>query len=244
VDVRFWVLAFFLLSFLFQGSVMLPGTAGYGAIFHDREDDDVPFHMEWTDQVKTELYKRILYFNWLRFVEYSISGTDVLLIIAVVSGIVDYELLLAIGALSFSCMILGLIAEWSLRIHTVLYHQTQITKKTDPHDLSSIMKRITKYSFWTAHLLGWVCIIIPWHIIFQHYNAWYNQCGSETKPPPFVIYIVWLEVLLFAAFGLVQALQWWWPYKRRAAEVAYIALSLSAKTILGIFISANVLVQD
>ncbi len=244
MDIRFFVLFFFGLSFAFQGFIMLPGKTGYSEIFRDEHDDDVPYNKDWSVELRQEWLKRILYFNWLRFVEYSISGTTVLFVIAIVSGIVDYELLLAICALSFSCMVLGLIAEWSLRVHTVLYAQSQSFPKGDLNKFSSTMKRTTKYCFWTSHLLGWVCIIIPWHIIFQHYNAWYRQCGSDTKPPEFVIYVVWLEVILFASFGIIQLLQWWFPYKRRATEVAYITLSILAKAILGLFISANVLMPD
>lgn len=219
----------------------MAGKGGYGEIFKDKEDDDVPFQMHWSADVKEQWYRRMLYFNWLRFVEYSLSGTDVLFVIALISGIVDYETLLLICTLSFSCMILGLIAEWALRNHTVIYYQS-LDKGSS--EVASIMKRHLKYCFWTSHLLAWVCIILPWHIIFQHYNGWFKQCGSETKPPDFIQLVVWLQVLLFASFGAVQLVQWWWPYKRRLAEVIYIALSISAKMSLGLLISANVLMQE
>ena len=80
--------------------------------------------------------------------------------------------------------------------------------------------------------------------MFLHYNSWFKQCGNNTQPPEFVKYIVWLQALLFLSFGVVQIAQKVYPHRRRAAELAYILLSLVAKGSLGLILAVNVLMQE
>lgn len=239
-NLLYLVCIFFVLSFGFQLAVMIPCRGGYQKIFTGKEDDDVPF--EWADD-KTKWLERMLYFNWLRFVEYSISGSLVLLIVGMISGILDIELLACIFVLSAACMIFGLVAEWSLRIYVVLKHSEQDMEGTTKH---VIMRQLTM-SFWLAHILAWICIMVPWYIIIQHYMGWFNQCGSPegtSQPPDFVKAIVWLQVILFTSFGVVQVMQWFYPHKRRVAEIIYISLSFIAKGLLGLILAFTVIMQD
>ena len=43
---------------------------------------------------------------------------------------------------------------------------------------------ILRINFWISHLLGWLCIAIPWGIVIQQLNTWYEPCSAETLIPP------------------------------------------------------------
>lgn len=241
INLLWLVASFFALSFGFQLAVMIPCTGGYNKIFRSMDNDDVTFELA---QDKGVWVSSMLYFNWLRFVEYSFSGSIVLASIAIVSGIVDSELLLCIVFLSGACMIFGLVAEWCLRILVVLKNSDLKVDAADQPVVKNVMLRMLTKAFWVAHFAGWICIIVPWYIIFKHYASWWGMCKSNSEPPEFVRYIVWLQIVLFASFGVVQFWQWFQPHRRRTAELAYIILSLSAKASLGGILAANVLFQD
>ena len=172
--------------------------------------------------------------------------------IALIAGIADFELLLLIYVLGAACMLMGLGAEYCLRI----YHSLKMLsseKMSMPANIKKIVVDVIvpqlRGAFWILHLFAWVCIIVPWYIIYKHYMAWWEMCttpntkGEDVKPSPpeFVKAIVWMQIVLFFLFGLVQLIQYRYPHKRRLAEVAYIILSLTAKVMLGSMLAANVL---
>lgn len=63
---------------------------------------------------------REMRFNWLRFVEYSISGSLVQLSVALTAGIVDAELIACMFTMSATCMLLGIVADALWRGRNVL----------------------------------------------------------------------------------------------------------------------------
>jgi hypothetical protein len=243
LNLLYLVVIFFCLSFLFQLMVMVPSGFGYDKIFLGANDDDILYSQS---ENKPRWCKRILYFNWLRFIEYSISGSLVLFIISMIAGIVDIELLACIFFLSAACMIFGLVAEWFLRMHTVLTKCSFVMGGSNPNDvaLKQLFVKLTRRGFWASHIVGWLCILVPWIIIILHYISWFEQCGRATKPPDFVNAVVWAQFLLFTSFGFVQAWQWFYPHKRRMAEILYISLSFAAKGLLGLLLSFTVLAQE
>jgi hypothetical protein len=145
---------------------------------------------------------RELHFNWWRFVEYSASGSLVLITIALLAGIVDVELLVCMFFMAATCMLLGIVAEFALRAKNVLKKVldfVQINTETKRRDrgfqppsteeqhplyiLKDVVQNIydkLDWCFSMAHALGWVCIIVPWAIIVVHYAAWWSMCDAET----------------------------------------------------------------
>lgn len=266
VDLAWCLVLFFALSFIFQLGVSVyswVAKSGYYAIFHNdrttnkdtnedlmqyrafmqsnRSDDEM---RDWADDM--------LRFNWARFVEYSVSGSVVLCTISLVAGISDYDLLLCIFLLSASCMLMGLGAEYCMRISFALKMIANIIEKTNQTLATLIIKVIVpqlRAAFWILHAMAWVCIILPWYIISLHYRGWWNQCttpnakgeATKTEPPDFVKAIVVMQGILFMLFGVVQLVQFFFPHKRRVVEVTYILLSLTAKVLLGAILMANVL---
>ena len=245
---------------------------GYTNIFSSPDPDDYTLESLTTEEDGKNKSKdkqllnavlvwcsRMLAFNVLRFYEYSISGSLVLFTIALVSGISDMELLMCIYVLAFACMIFGLVAEYAMRVRTVInafrINIVQYMEK-DPFDaghrksvefILNIIASQLHVAFWLSHIVAWVCILVPWYIIYMHYLGWWDQCKStkpqkrSTEPPSFVKAVVWIQIFLYTLFGVVQLVQYIVPHKRRAAEVAYIILSLTAKLILGAILATQVL---
>ena len=264
-------MGFFLLSSAFQLVVSIMSTcqSGYYAIFASPELGDETYEERFVGNIVDGKVKPFLYaavgrwcsdmlaFNVLRFVEYTFSGSLVLVIISVVAGIVDIELLACIFLLSATCMLLGLVAEYCMRGSIVLKVVQSNMKGSGADPLMHVLYIVRgqlKVAFLVSHILAWLCIILPWYIIYLHYLSWWNQCGftvnasgtkpattSEPQPPDFVKAIIFVQAILYLLFGLVQLVQFFLPHKRRAAEVSYIILSLTAKVILGSILAANVL---
>ena len=140
-----WLVAsFFALSAIFQLAVCFAGekTAHlYNDMFginkvgknqvapaSDDSDEDQALVTQDNDEnqqtqrpdVKVLHCRGVLTINWLRYVEYSVSASVMMLCIALVSGILDLHLLMCIFFLTFACMLLGYGAEILLRISQVL----------------------------------------------------------------------------------------------------------------------------
>ena len=139
---------------------------------------------------------RMLSFNVLRFYEYSISGSLVLVTIAMVAGITDSELLMCIYLLAGACMIFGLVAEYAMRGRVVLNTLKEQLAKKDGYDklfdgavidfeaVLRVMSTQLHWVFWISHILAWFCIGLPWYIIVMHYRAWWEQCQASATPLP------------------------------------------------------------
>lgn len=120
-------------------------------------------------QVRSEVMISDLRFNFMRFIEYSLSGTLVLLSMALVSGIVDKDILTCITVMSGVCMLLGITGEAMLRVSNIL-KQIEDAPKLDESSKNVIM-RCREWTFWAGyvlpHVLGWLCILPPLAIILN-----------------------------------------------------------------------------
>lgn len=158
--------------------------------------------------------------NWMRFVEYAMSASVMLVCIALTTGVRDFVTLLIICILNISTQALGAFNE----------------RSRDP---------ITRNS---SFLLAWFCCLSSYAIIFWYFGVAVDK--SDTDVPDFVIGIVVGQFIIFNLFGLVQWIQLYgrdWAcigIVGRESELAYCILSLAAKTILGWLIYANVIVAD
>lgn len=266
IDLAWCVIVFFALSFSFQIGVSVYswiGKTGYYNIFHnDREgkdtDEELQSYRQFIASTESNDTKNVsmwcsdmLAFNWARFVEYTFSGSLVLCTIALISGIVDYELLMCIFLLSASCMLMGLGAEYCMRASFALKMLSSPKSGLPEYarKLAETMMRQQRTAFVVLHATAWLCLALPWYIIFMHYRGWWEQCNTvDTKgesinpqPPDFVKAIIFMQGILFLVFGLVQLAQFFYPHKRRVTEVTYIGLSLTAKVLLGSILAANIL---
>lgn len=154
--------------------------------------------------------------NIFRWVEYSLSSSVMILLIAQLNGISDYAALLAIAGVNVSMILFGWLQE----------------KFTTPGD-----------GQWLPFIFGCIAGAIPW-VIFT-IQLLTPGSASDISAPGFVYAIVFSLFIFFNCFALVQYLQYrakgkWANYLR--GEKSYIALSFVAKSLLAWQIFAATLV--
>jgi len=145
--------------------------------------------------------------NRARWIEYSISASTMMVAIAMLVGIYDAGLLLAIFALTAVMNLLGLVME----IHN------QSTQKTN----------------WVSYIIGCLSGIVPWLVIGLYF--WAAAQFGDGKIPDFVYGIYVSIFIFFNCFAINMILQYkkwgkWSDYLY--GERVYIILSLVAKSLL------------
>lgn len=154
--------------------------------------------------------------NIFRWVEYSLSSSVMIFLIAQLNGISDYAALLAIFGVNVSMILFGWLQE----------------KYTTPGD-----------GQWLPFIFGCIAGIVPWIIIVTQLLSPGGPAGATA--PGFVYGIVISLFILFNCFALVQYRQYrakgkWANYLR--GEKTYIILSFTAKSLLAWQIFAATLV--
>ena len=154
--------------------------------------------------------------NIFRWVEYSISSSLMILLIAQITGISDYGALIGIVGVNASMILFGWLQE--------RYAQPG---KGD----------------WLPFIFGCIAGIIPWLIVLVSVLS--PGSPSDATPPAFVYGIIISIFVPFNTFAYVQYKQYkakgkWSNYLR--GERAYIVLSFVAKATLAMQIFANTLI--
>ena len=144
--------------------------------------------------------------NYFRWVEYSISSSVMIVLIAQICGISDAAALLAIFGVNASMILFGWLQE----------------KYERPGS-----------GGWLPFIFGCIAGIVPWLAILLYVVA--PGSTSSAEPPAFVYGIVISLFIFFNVFALVQWAQYkrvgrWADYL--AGERTYIVLSLVAKSAL------------
>ncbi len=157
--------------------------------------------------------------NRFRWVEYSLSSTLMIALIALVSGITDLAALVAISFANIAMILFGWIME-------------MVNKPGDK-------------AWWTPFWFGSIAGIGPWIATYGYVAVNVTREGAE-GPPGFVYGILVTIFLLFNCFALNQYLQYkgigkWKDYIY--GESVYIVLSLVAKSLLAWQIFANTLIE-
>lgn len=144
--------------------------------------------------------------NTARWVEYSVSATLMMLLIAQLCGITDVAALLAIGGVNASMILFGWLQE----------------RYVEPGSRQ-----------WLPFTFGSIAGIVPWLAIAIYVLA--PGSNSAATPPGFVYGIIVSLFVFFNVFALNQWLQYkqvgrWRDYI--FGEKVYVALSLTAKSAL------------
>ena len=153
--------------------------------------------------------------NYFRWVEYSLSSSVMIVLIAQIVGISDFAALLGLFGVNASMILFGWLQE----------------KYEDPG--GSLL----------PFVFGCLAGIVPWIVVIVMVIA--PGADSDVQTPGFVYGIVVSLFVLFNSFALVQWLQYkpvgrWSDYMR--GERAYIILSLVAKSLLAWQVFANTLI--
>ena len=155
--------------------------------------------------------------NPFRWLEYSLSASVMVVLVAMLSGIADYVALLALFGVNAAMIFLG----WLMEL-------------LNPPDRARTR--------WLPFVLGCVVGAVAWIAIAVQIGV---SAGRGDAPPTFVYAIFVSLFVLFNSFAVNQALQYarlgrWRDY--RYGERWYLLLSLVAKTLLAWQVFANVLV--
>lgn len=154
--------------------------------------------------------------NPVRFYEYALSSSLMVVLIGMLTGLWDLGALILIFGINAMMNLFGIMME--------LHNQT--TQKTD----------------WTAFIYGCIAGVIPWIVIFIYFVGAINS--GDAKPPAFVYAIIPTLFVFFNIFAINMVLQYkkvgrWRDYL--FGERVYIILSLTAKTVLAWLIFAGTL---
>jgi len=157
--------------------------------------------------------------NRFRWVEYSLSSTLMIVLIALTTGITDLAALLAISFANIAMILFGWIME--------------------------MVNAPDRKTWWTPFWFGCIAGIGPWVAIVGSLIANLTREGAQ-GPPGFVYGIIVTIFLFFNCFAINQWLQYqqvgrWRDYL--FGERVYIVLSLVAKTALAWQIFANTLID-
>ena len=154
--------------------------------------------------------------NPVRFYEYALSSSLMIVLIGMLSGLWDLGAIILIFGINAMMNLFGIMME----LHN------QHTDQTD----------------WTAFIYGCIAGIIPWIVIFIYFIG--SVSSGDAKPPAFVYAILPTLFVFFNIFAVNMVLQYkkvgrWKDYL--FGERIYIILSLSAKTVLAWLIFAGTL---
>ena len=154
--------------------------------------------------------------NPIRFYEYALSSSLMIVLIGQLVGIWDLGSIILMFFLNATMNLFGIMME---------YHN-QYTEKTN----------------WLSFIYGSVAGIVPWVVIMIYFLSALNSSGA--KPPAFVYAIIPTIFVFFNSFAINMVLQYkkkgaWKDYL--VGERAYIILSLLAKTALAWMIFAGTL---
>jgi len=145
--------------------------------------------------------------NPVRFYEYALSSSLMIVLIGMLVGITDIAAIILIFTVNATMNLFGIMME----LHN------QFTRKTN----------------WTAFIYGCIAGIVPWIVIMLYFVGAVNS--GDAKPPAFVYTIVPTLFVFFNIFAINMVLQYkkvgrWKDYLY--GERVYIILSLAAKTVL------------
>lgn len=156
-----------------------------------------------------EIYKKGLKnnINAFRWIEYSLSSSLMIVLIAMLSGMFDFPSLVLIFALNATMNLFG----WIMEEHN------KTTEKTN----------------WLSFIFGCFAGIVPWAVIALYFYSAIASSGDSV--PTFVYFILVTLFIFFNIFPINMILQYkkigpWRNYL--FGEAMYIVLSLLAKSAL------------
>lgn len=160
--------------------------------------------------------------NSLRWIEYSITATIMIVVISLSSGTVELNAQVLIAVMIACSMLLGDIIEKTMGTKVAI----------------------------TATIAAWLLVLSAWAIIIKNYEFAAGgftlpECDKKISPPSFVAYLIIILVVFYLSFGFVQLYQICRPktnYKH--IEKTYSILSVLSKTALVSIILWGVLARS
>lgn len=148
-------------------------------------------------------------YNIFRWVEYAISASVMRVVVALLSGILDIQMLFLIFGLTATTMLFGLVFELE--------------------NSENRMNGVRWYSFG----LGFIPHFFAWLIIICYFFV--SVTRGDPGPPGFVYSIIFIIFFLDLTFAIILLLQWLARGRFRSyvsGEIAFIVLSFTSKNLL------------
>ena len=151
----------------------------------------------------------------MHYIEYSISSSLMIVVLAVNTGILEVLTLIGLFGLFMGMNILGACAEI----------------------LSWIEVKMGQPKYWwlLPHTAAWILYLLAYVPVIVQYE---NGRNCSVAVPDFLTAAIYLELLFFTLFGVAQTSFLWWRSRDPRADVSYwidltsITLSIVAKTFL------------
>lgn len=171
--------------------------------------------------------------RYLQYVEYSLSASLTIVVMALNTGIQDLYTILTIFALFFGMNVFGILSEFM--IHLAEMWDEAIDFK--------VLRLPFRYLWLIPHACGWVLFLFAWlPIIIKYFKVKAcskNSAGVEGVPY-FVAIVVACESVFYFLFGILQLVvllyRTWRPADKKEwknrLDVYTVLLSLLAKTLL------------
>ena len=146
----------------------------------------------------------------LHYLEYSLSSSLMIVILAVNVGVFEFFQLIALFGLFFGMNIFGACAE------IICY----IVERVEGPLCDMVAMGCQVYRVWLVpHFAGWVMFLLAFVPVFVKFCI--TCYCSEPMMPWFVILAVCIEFVFFLLFGYVQ----WWGLSKRMWSAAYVRMA-------------------
>jgi hypothetical protein len=165
--------------------------------------------------------------NWKRWVEYSITATIMMIVIALSSGTCALDTMVLVVVATFCCMVCGWISEETAKSHT----------------------KVSKIST----LIGWLLLLSVIGVVMRRFTSIVKNALKGEGPPWWVFGIVISMFLLYSSFGFIHLFhmnkQWNDTVEtnihyNRKIEGAYTITSMIAKITLVVFLASGLFARE
>jgi hypothetical protein len=131
-------------------------------------------------------------YNWLRWLEYSISAPLVAIPVAILSGVVWHSELVLVGLVTVLTIWFGLLAD--------------LISYSKPNSINN--SKYTTIYVWFPLLFGFIAQITLWAVIIEtFYNALDTSGANDSGDITTILRVlVWIEAMLFFLFGVVYSI--------------------------------------
>lgn len=149
--------------------------------------------------------------NFLRWIEYTISATIMVILIALLSGVKDVNNYILIVVASIAIMSTGQMFE---------------TAGSDP------------YKRWLPIIIGFLLLMGVFTVVFRNFRKRLEETQKAgVELPKWLFGVVYVMFAFYASFGFVPVAQMIFKGNYRKYEFAYLTLSLVSKASLGLLIA-------
>jgi hypothetical protein len=168
--------------------------------------------------------------NWKRWVEYAITATIMIIVIALVSGTGSIDTLILLATSSICCMLCGLMSEATARSN----------------------KQVSMLST----VVGWILMVAAFSVILRRFSSIYQQSSEDENSegiPGFVWGIIVSMTILYMVFGLIHLVHMkrQWTSTDGVSEVFHLRIekfytvaSMVSKILLVVLIASGLFIRS